>query len=313
MKTSVIVVLLLLLGLSLGCGASTRGMSGGVAAPTPSPVATTAASARTSADFAAHVAALEKRLPSKEFTIVIERPFVVVGDGTAEAVRGHAEWTVRWAVERLKRDFFTTDPHEIIDIWLFKDAASYRQYTRELFGDEPDTPYGYYSRKHKALIMNIETGGGTLVHEIVHPFIEANFPGAPPWLNEGLGSLFEQCADEDGHIRGLTNWRLPGLQRAVQRGALPSFQTLTAMDANEFYRKDKGTNYAQSRYLLYYLQEKNLLVTFYRQFNAGRAADPTGYRTLQKILGERDMAAFQKRWERYVLGLSEEVRLRPVR
>ena len=24
--------------------------------------------------------------------------------------------------------------------------------------------------------MNISTGGGTLVHEIVHPFIEANFP-----------------------------------------------------------------------------------------------------------------------------------------
>ena len=35
--------------------------------------------------------------------------------------------------------------------------------------------------------MNISTGGGTLVHEIVHPFIEANFPACPPWLNEGLG------------------------------------------------------------------------------------------------------------------------------
>ena len=34
-----------------------------------------------------------------------------------------------------------------------------------------------------------------------------------------------------------------------------------------------------------------------------RAVDPTGYATLQEVLGERDLAAFQKRWERYVAGL----------
>ena len=41
------------------------------------------------------------------------------------------------------------------------------------------TPYGYYSAAHRALIMNIATGGGTLVHEIVHPFVRANFPQMP--------------------------------------------------------------------------------------------------------------------------------------
>src|SRR6266850_7507398 len=82
----------------------------------------------------------------------------------------------------LKQDFFTNDPKEILDIWLFKDAASYEKNTRLLFGDAPTTPYGYYSSKDKALIMNIATGGGTLVHEIVHPFMEANFPACPPWL-----------------------------------------------------------------------------------------------------------------------------------
>lgn len=264
--------------------------------------------------FAEHVAALQKRLPAEGgFTVVVEPPFVVVGDGPAAAVRGHAVGTVRWAVERLRRDFFEKDPPDVLDIWLFKDSASYRRHAREIFGDEPDTPYGYYSRKHRALIMNIETGGGTLVHEIVHPFVEANFPGAPPWLNEGLGSLFEQCADVDGHIRGMTNWRLPGLQRAVSRGGLPTFEKLTGMDAAEFYREERGTNYAQARYLLYYLQEYGLLLRFYREFSARRAEDPTGYRTLQRVLGERDMTAFQKRWERYVLSLTEEVRLTPVR
>jgi hypothetical protein len=250
-------------------------------------------------------------LPSAEFSVVVQPPFVVVGDGTPRAVREHAEGTVGWAVERLRKDFFAAEPREIINVWLFKDAASYRKHTRELFGDDPTTPYGYYSRRHKALIMNIATGGGTLVHEIVHPFVEADFPDCPPWLNEGLGSLFEACADEGGHIRGLTNWRLPGLQASLKSRDLPAFEALMAMDARAFYRDDTGTNYAQARYLLYYLQQKELLVRFYREFRANRERDPTGIETLRRVLGERDIKAFQRKWETYVLGLSEEMRLTP--
>jgi hypothetical protein len=267
----------------------------------------------TEADFARHVADLKKKLPSPEFSLIIQRPFVVVGDEPPKVVQQHAEETIKWAVDRLKQDFFTKDPREILDIWLFKDAASYEKNTRLLFGDAPTTPYGYYSSKDKALIMNIATGGGTLVHEIVHPFMEANFPACPPWLNEGLGSLYEQCGEVDGHIHGFTNWRLPGLQQAIKAGKVPPFKTLTAMDTNAFYNDGKGTNYAQSRYLCYYLQEKTVLVKFYQEFYAHRQEDPTGFQTLQKVLAQTDMDLFKKKWEKYVLGLGEEFELRPVR
>jgi len=266
----------------------------------------------TEADFARHVARLKRKLPSREFVVVVEPPFVVVGDGGRRAVEEHARGTVKWAVDLLKRDYFTKDPSEILDIWLFKDAASYRANARRLFGDDPSTPYGYYSAAHKALVMNIETGGGTLVHEIVHPFMEANFPGVPAWFNEGMGSLYEQCGESDGHIRGFTNWRLPALQQAIRRGGLTPFKTLLAMDDHTFYNEDKGTNYSQSRYLCYYLQERGLLVKFYREFLANRATDPTGFDTLQKVLAEPDMDAFQKKWQDFVLGLSEEIRLTPL-
>ncbi|HYP52738.1 MAG TPA: hypothetical protein VEQ42_04325 [Pyrinomonadaceae bacterium] len=280
------------------------------AAPSPSPAATPR-DRFTEADFARHVAGLKKRLPHGGFTIVVEPPFVVVGDGPASAVRAHAADTVRWAVERLKQDFFEDDPADILDIWLFKDEASYRDNARRLFRSTPDTPYGYYSRADRALVMNISTGGGTLVHEIVHPFMEANFPACPPWFNEGLGSLYEQCGDVDGRIHGFTNWRLPGLQRAVRARATLTFEKLTSLDARAFYGDARGTNYAQARYLLYYLQERGLLTRFYREFRAGHREDPTGYKTLRSVLGETDMAAFQKRWEAFVLGLGEE-RLTPV-
>src|SRR5437879_5160089 len=130
----------------------------------------------TNAEFAAHIDQLKKKLPSADFTILIQPPFVVIGDEPAEAVKQHSENTVKWAVDKLKQDFFSQDPRDILDIWLFKDGASYEKNAPLLFGEKPTTPYGYYSSAHKALIMNISTGGGTLVHEIVHPFIEANFP-----------------------------------------------------------------------------------------------------------------------------------------
>jgi len=207
---------------------------------------------------------------------------------------------VRWAVDKLKQDFFEKDPPEILEVWLFKDKESYDENTRKIFHDTPTTPYGYYSPSLKALIMNIATGGGTLVHEIVHPYVAANVPDCPPWLNEGLGSLFEQSAEKDGHIRGLTNWRLAGLKKAIEAGTVPSFEKLAGMDATEFYTRDKGTNYGQARYLLYYMQEKGLLLDFWKKLRAARKEDPTGYKTLVAALGEEDMKDFKKRWEEYV-------------
>jgi hypothetical protein len=257
----------------------------------------------TDADFTKHVEQLKKKLPSADFTIVIQRPFVVIGDESPDSVKDHAEHTIKWAVDKLKQDYFSQDPKEILDIWLFKDAASYEKNALALFGEKPGTPYGYYSSAHQALIMNISTGGGTLVHEIVHPFVEANFPACPPWFNEGLGSLYEQSGEVDGHIHGYTNWRLPGLQTAIRAGKVPSFKLLTALDAHAFYNEDNGTNYSQARYLCYYLQQRGLLIKFYREFLAHQKADPTGYQSLQKVLAVVDMNAFKLRWEKYVLGL----------
>ena len=62
------------------------------------------------------------------------------------------------------------------------------------------------------MIKNIATGGGTLVHEIVHPFMRANFPACPAWFSKGQASLYEQAAEKQGHINGKINWRFKGLE-----------------------------------------------------------------------------------------------------
>lgn len=271
-------------------------------AATPAPAEPRAGAGFTDEELARHLRELGPRVPTG-FTVVVEPPFVVLGDESAEVVRGRAATTVRWSVVRLKRDFFDRDPLEIIDIWLLASEASYRRNALAIFGDEPDTPYGYYSVENRAMVMNIETGGGTLVHEIVHPFMRANFPAAPSWFDEGLGSLFEQSADRDGHIVGLTNWRLAGLQEAIAAGRLPRFEELIASSDREFYDEDPGTNYAQARYLLYYLQQHGLLVRYYREFLAAHRADPSGLATLEAVLGVDDVPAFQRKWEAWVMEL----------
>jgi len=257
----------------------------------------------TNADYAQHIRKLKKKIPPRGFTVVIQRPFVVIGDGPPANVRRCATGTVKWAVDLLKKDYFEKDPTAILDIWLFKDNASYRKHTKSIFNDNPGTPFGYYSSQHKALVMNISTGGGTLVHEICHPFMRANFPRCPSWFDEGLASLYEQCGQRRGHIVGFTNWRLAGLQKAIRAGRVPPFKQLCSTTTRQFYQEDPGTNYGQARYLCLYLQEKGLLVKYYRAFRANWKKDPTGYETLKEILGVKDMSAFKKKWESWVLKL----------
>ncbi|MEO1272078.1 MAG: hypothetical protein AAFX99_28625, partial [Myxococcota bacterium] len=281
-------------------------------APKPPPTTTPSTTARPSlqahADpgeedaYTRHIKALQARAP-KGFTIVEAKPFVVLGDEAPWDVRARARTTVLWASQRLKAQYFDRDPKRIVDIWLFKDKISYMNHTRALWGEEPTTPYGYYTAKHNALVMNIATGGGTLVHEMVHPFMATNFPACPSWFNEGLASLYEQCGDKDGRIYGYTNWRLAGLQEAIRARRLPRFKELMSTTEHGFYYEDPGTHYAQARYLCYYLQEKGLLQRYYRDFVANHTTDPTGYATLQQVLGEPDMEQFQRDWEAWILTL----------
>jgi len=263
----------------------------------------------TRAQYTQHVMALREQLAAKGLrgmSVRIEPPFVVVGDA-GDATLARDARTVRWAADHLEHDFFAARPSQILDIYLFHGDASYRRGVKLLTSEAPDTPYGFYSPDARGLFMNISTGGGTLVHEIVHPYVEADFPEAPAWLNEGLGSLFEQSAEQGGHIVGLTNWRLAGLQRALARGDVPSFRALTALDPHAFYADDSGVHYAESRYLLYYLQQKGELRAFYRAARAARAKDPTGYAALVATLaklGEHDTDAFRPKWEAFVNALT---------
>lgn len=227
------------------------------------------------------------------------RPFVVIGDGDADYVRAVAGDVVVKTTRLLKRDFFDRDA-ATTDVWVLRNAVRYRAATKRLFRHEPSTPYGFYRPDRRTMVMNLATGLGTLVHELVHPFIEQNMPSCPAWFNEGFASLYEASDERDGHLVGLINWRLRGLRTVIARGTLPSTAELTSMSSQHFYAGGAGDNYGQARYLAYYLQERGLLRSYVWELRKHLADDPTGLGTLQRVLGEPDLAAFDAHWRTWV-------------
>ena len=95
------------------------------------------------------------------------------------------------------------------------------------------------------------------------------------------------------------------MQLQIESKRLPTLQELCETTTDEFYRSAKGDNYAQARYLCYYLQEKELLNKYYHSFRENIRKDPSGYQTLKQILEatDTDMSEFNQKWQKYCLGL----------
>jgi hypothetical protein len=237
--------------------------------------------------------------PLDDLTPVSSQPFVVWAESPRPDIT-----TVQWTVRQLEAEYFARRPDRTYDIFLFDGADSYVRHAKQMFGEEPGTPYGYASSTHHALVMNIATGGGTLVHELVHPYLAANFTDPPTWLNEGLASLYEQSSERDGRIIGLTNWRLSGLQAALRRGPILPFAKLVATSDTTFRDGDEALHYAQARYLMLYLQEEGLLHDFVRRALDQQRQDPSAAQALIQTLGPRRWSTLDTTWRAWVMGLS---------
>ena len=238
-----------------------------------------------------------------ECAVLIQPPYVLAGDlSSADLERWHRE-TIGPATRAMARAYFRTPPDKHITVLLFGSEHSYNGYARQLFGEEGISVYGYYKPQQRTLVMNISTGGGTLVHELTHALIDFDFPQVPDWFNEGLASLHEACRfrSDESDIDGLTNWRLPGLQQTIREQGLEPLPTLLT-DPN-FRGNRVGLNYAEARYLCMYLQQTGVLSEFYHRFRANHDLDPTGEKTLQAVLGERNWGDIDRDFRAWVLSL----------
>ncbi|MFO0898127.1 MAG: hypothetical protein U0836_11945 [Pirellulales bacterium] len=248
--------------------------------------------------------ALEKRVDGA-LRLIVRPPFVIAGDLPAtELERWHAG-TIQPAAAAMDHCYFDAPPSAPITVLLFSGQESYDQYARRLFADEGISVYGYYRPTERTLVMNIGTGGGTLVHELTHALIDFDFPAVPEWFNEGLASLHEQCRfreSADGPwIEGLPNWRLAALQEAIEQGRLGSLEQLAT--TSDFRGPQEALNYAQARYLCLYLQERGLLKKFYRALREHRESDPRGAKTLAALFAGKEWGEVDAQFQAWVKAL----------
>ena len=229
-----------------------------------------------------------------------ERKIVIVSDLPDNAIDGYFE-TLRRYQNALHSTFFEHLP----DYWiLVLIPANADDYTKKLGGSSGAA--GFYESGTQTLTVNIATGGGTIVHEWTHAMNFADMAALrqshPLWMLEGFGSLYEQVGISDGRPVGYTNWRLPQIQNMIQNNSVIPMRDFI-MNSKKHFDRDATSAYAQTRYIFYYLQEKNLLQKFYRTYIDGYAEDATGIVAMEKVLGQNVENWFGE-WKDFTLDLT---------
>jgi hypothetical protein len=238
-----------------------------------------------------------------DFCYVKSGYFLVVSNLSLSETKSISDNSIKKALDCFYNDYFIARPEELVSVFLFKDDVTYRHWADKLYGDNDDlSPYGYYKHSQKAMLMNIATGTGTLIHELTHSLVRYDFPDIPSWFNEGLGSLYERCSLQNNEIRGHVNWRLPALAKAINSSEYKPLKTLMMTDDETFYGEESGLNYAQARYFCMYLQEKGLLKKYYKKFRDNYEKDNTGISFAEEILN-KTIAETDKDFKSWVLTL----------
>jgi hypothetical protein len=237
--------------------------------------------------------------------VVVEPPFVLGGDLAREELAALYAQTIAPAVRAMRNEYFDARPNEPVTVLVFRGEESYNRHCENLFGERGISIYGYYKPKLRTLVLNIATGGGTLLHELTHALVDFDFPQIPDWLNEGLASLHEQSRFRSGKggpwIEGLPNWRLAGLQEVARSQKLGSLKAL--VENPQFRGRGEGTNYAQARYFCLYMQRRGVLARFYRAFRDSHADDPRGLAALARVFPGESIDELDRDFQRWVVTL----------
>jgi hypothetical protein len=255
-------------------------------------------------DIARRVEQAKEELGTASGAAVVEDVFVVAAPNArgAGALAGVTA-TAKTALTAYFNGRFSKRPARAVSVYLFPNAPPYEAYCRRRWKEPCSTIFGFYLGEERKIVMNIGPGVGTLTHELVHPIIETDFPGAPDWLGEGIASLYEGFAlPRPGEIRGVKNWRYGGLMDALgspKRRELVRLDRLFGM-TNRFFRGDhEGLNYALARYVCLWLETQNLLWPFYQTWRDHAATDPTGAQAFTAVVGMTPSEA-APRWDRWV-------------
>ena len=240
------------------------------------------------------------------FSSIVHTPFVLLGDMPAERLERYYRETIAPAARALAIAFFDRVPDQPISVVLVSGDEAYQSCVEKLDGQRRAAFAGYYERHDHRMVINIETGAGTIAHELTHALGHFDFPDMPEWFDEGLASLHEEARFSHDRLRitGLSNWRKRYLLAAMQRGTLRPLESL--IGEARLRPNQQAVDYAQARYFCLFLQDRGLLEPFYRKFRSAVAGDPTGLRTLRALFDVNNLAPIDEEFRDWVRSLDRK-------
>lgn len=221
-----------------------------------------------------------------KFEILISGPWILVTDFDSRTAKTILNEVVNGAAVRVREQLFPRAKYtRPVVIYLLKDTTSYMSWSHRLFQELPPTAQGYYDRREGYIFTQADGGFGPLLHEMVHVMAEADYPGIPAWLNEGLGSLFEEYEQDSDGIAGVNNWRLTRFKQEILAKRPVPLRTLFALDYKSVYGPNSLSYYATARHLMLWLQEQNKVLDFYAALRDSKNADPV--QSLLSVFGKQ--------------------------
>jgi hypothetical protein len=249
----------------------------------------------------------KEELGARTITTVVSDIFVVIcppgwqGDACNSSVA-----LMKSSMAGYMNGRFTKKPQRAISVYLFAEGTAYESFCHKKYDAACIAHYGFYQPADRYMVMNAGLGLGTLTHEIVHPLYEADFPGGPTWLNEGIASVFEAPSiPRTGEIHGVKNWRHPRIKRALLSTTERDKARLDALFgmSDTFFRgKDEDLHYAQARYFAQWMDDHGKLWPFYHRWRDNHADDPTGEKSFKETMGMTPAEAHDA-WAKWVIGL----------
>lgn len=230
----------------------------------------------------------KSRIIPDGMTITKFKYFVVFSDMNDELTCKLIDNDMRNTIDAMTNNYVNKLPDAVTPIFLFEKYENYKKFVIDNYDIPEDdiSPYGFYKISKNVIVIRYVSWKGSILHEITHRFIRADFPDAPSWFDEGFASLNEKSVYKDGNLEGEFSLRILPLRRAIKENTYTGLKHLMQTDDDELYGKRTSYYYAQSRYLLMYLQEKGLLQKYYKTFRDNHKKDNTGITQLEEITGK---------------------------
>ncbi|MBE2218979.1 MAG: hypothetical protein IAE90_12285 [Ignavibacteria bacterium] len=294
MAKGFIVILFIILAILLGCGQKSD-------IPRSDNKPDLDDSVLVRSDIKNNLSEIEETYPALEYDKVIDehskilpqgmsitkfRYFVVFSDLDEELTYKLIDTDMRYTIDAMSGNFTKKLPTTVTPIYLFGDFDKYKEFVLKNYDIAEDdiSPYGFFKISKNVIVVRYVSWKGSILHEITHRFTRSDFPTMPSWFDEGFASLNEKSTFKEGKLVGEFSFRIIPLRRAIENNTYTSIEQMMKTDDEELYSRRSSFYYAQSRYLLMYLQEKGLLETYYKTFRDTYAEDETGISQLETLL-----------------------------